>query len=313
MDIQQVAIPVARYRFRFRALSRIALPPFSGSTWRGVFGMALKDSVCVTRQATCHRCLLVRHCSYSYLFETPPPPDTEKMRRYNAAPHPFLIEPHSDVEIRANESFGVDAVLIGKGNDYLPFVVHALRAAGEQGIGRANGRFVLESLALEAGSRWREFYAPGDALEIPDPTLIEAAECPQRVRVVLQTPLRLQRQGRLLDAERFEFPAFFSSILRRLSMLRYFHTDTPLEVDFKGLTRAASGISPTARDLRWFDWNRYSNRQKRALEMGGLLGSFVLEGPGLEPYWPYLVAGEQIHTGKGTVMGLGRYHLEVMA
>ena len=43
--------------------------------------------------------------------------------------------------------------------------------------------------------------------------------------------------------------------------------------------------------------------------MGGLVGEFELSDIGLKPFWPYLWLGQWTHSGKGTVMGLGRYRL----
>ena len=87
----QIKLPLAHYRFRLRAQEPIYLPKYSGSAWRGVFGNSLKKLVCVTREPQCEPCLLYRNCIYSYLFETPPDPEAGKLRKYNAAPHPFVL------------------------------------------------------------------------------------------------------------------------------------------------------------------------------------------------------------------------------
>jgi hypothetical protein len=50
------------------------LPDYSGAAWRGVFGHALKQLVCVTRERNCLDCLLYRSCVYPYIFEAPPDP-----------------------------------------------------------------------------------------------------------------------------------------------------------------------------------------------------------------------------------------------
>ena len=42
-------LPLARYRFKFRAIDTVRLPSYAGSAWRGVFGRSLKKIVCVTR------------------------------------------------------------------------------------------------------------------------------------------------------------------------------------------------------------------------------------------------------------------------
>ena len=55
-----------------------------------------------------------------------------------------------------------------------------------------------------------------------------------------------------------------------------------------------------------------TSRQNAKVPMGGLVGSFGLEGPALARFWPCLWLGEWTHTGKGCSMGLGRYVLEPM-
>lgn len=60
--------------------------------WRGAFGHALKKTVCVVRDTPCAQCLLKHACAFSYVFETPQPANTEKMRKYTAAPHPFVLQ-----------------------------------------------------------------------------------------------------------------------------------------------------------------------------------------------------------------------------
>ncbi|MDS4021042.1 MAG: CRISPR system precrRNA processing endoribonuclease RAMP protein Cas6, partial [Candidatus Competibacter sp.] len=99
--------------------------------------------------------------------------------------------------------------------------------------------------------------------------------------------------------------------LRRISLLTAFHTDDPLETDFVGLTQAARAVELERTRLRWYDWTRYSSCQDALIQMGGLIGEIELDGAGLEPFWPYLWLGQWTHAGKGAVMGLGRYRLEM--
>lgn len=43
------------------------------------------------------------------------------------------------------------------------------------------------------------------------------------------------------------------------------------------------------------------------MQMGGLMGSFRLDGVELDDFWPYLWLGQWTHAGKAATMGLGRY------
>jgi hypothetical protein len=127
---------------------------------------------------------------------------------------------------------------------------------------------------------------------------------------VLETPLRLRAKDHYLNPERFHFGPLFSNLLRRISLLTTFHTDTPLETDFAALAQTARRIEVESMELRWHDWTRYSSRQDTLLKMGGLLGWVTLAGSDLSPFWPYLWLGQWTHAGKGSSMGLGKYRLE---
>jgi len=75
--------------------------------------------------------------------------------------------------------------------------------------------------------------------------------------------------------------ALFSVLMRRISMLQTFHTDQPLQLDFKALSAAAREVEVLNNSLRWQDWSRYSSRQKTPLKMGGLVGEVTLDGASL--------------------------------
>jgi hypothetical protein len=68
-------------------------------------------------------------------------------------------------------------------------------------------------------------------------------------------------------------------------------------------------VRVTATDLRWQDWQRYSNRQGRAMEMGGFVGTVEIAGD-LAPFLPLLRSAEVLHVGKGATFGLGRIAVE---
>jgi hypothetical protein len=309
-------LPVARYRFLFEAATEVALPAFSGSAWRGAFGHALKRAVCITRLPVCADCLLYRSCAYPYVFETPPPLSAAKMRKYPAAPHPFALAVESSPGSRVLEpgtgcQLGVS--LFGRGNRHLPYIVFGLERAAAAGIGKGRGTLRLVAVEQEARlgtGEWNAIYSPPGRLAPLPEEKPEPGPVPAGVTITLHAPLRLKREERLVSPEAFDFGALFSNLLRRISMLTYFHTDTPLETDFAGLVAAAKGVPVTEAALSWQDWTRFSSRQNTAMEMGGLVGSFHIGPCDLEPFWPYLWLGQFTHAGHGTSMGLGRYTIE---
>jgi len=132
--ISQPIIPIKTYRFYFAADGAIRLPDFPGSACRGAFGHALKKTVCVVRNTPCNQCLLKNACAYSYLFETPPSANSEKMRKYTAAPHPFVLQ-FPMTPATSDSTYTLDVILFGHGQRYFPYIIHALQTAGQNGIG----------------------------------------------------------------------------------------------------------------------------------------------------------------------------------
>jgi hypothetical protein len=125
----------------------------------------------------------------------------------------------------------------------------------------------------------------------------------------LETPLRLRIDNHVLNPQTLAFRPLFTTLLRRISLLAcYYGTGTPV-LDFKGLADTAGEVSISDRQLNWFRWERYSSRQDRYVPMDGLVGSIELDLNRAPEVWPYLWAGQWLHLGKGTSMGMGRYRL----
>ena len=313
-----VELPFARYRMQFRAIDPVQLPAFAGSTWRGALGTALKRLVCVTNLPTCAPCALVQSCAYAYLFETAPPRDAEKMRKYPALPHPFILNPPlGSVSLVPGTDYHLELTLIGYGNRHLPYFLLALERAAQRGLGHGRGR--LQWIATERyvggpDETVREIiHQPGRTLVNPPPVVVAAPPEPPKnpIQIEILTPLRLRREGKPIRPEVFRFADLFSSLLRRISMLTYFHSDHPLETDFKALTEAAKNVHLANLQLQWCQWHRFSSRQKKDVPMDGLLGSFTLPTESIGLFWPYLWLGQYVHAGAGASMGQGRYEMKI--
>ncbi len=307
---ESVHLPILQMHFQFQTETPPRLPAFAGSAWRGGFGHALKRAVCVARGTPCPSCLLYRSCAYPYIFETPPPPDAAKMRRYATVPHPYALQIERS---HAGLQYRLGLTLFGRAERYGAYVVHALHQAGQSGMGRDRQAFQLQEVLQASGpdlTAWRSAYRTGQPLELAPAAAPAVPDLPDTLQIRLEAPLRVRRLDRLVTPAEFRFADLFGPLLRRVSMLTYFHTDTPLEVDFAGLSRAAEQVPIHEADLDWMDWTRYSSRQDTTMEMGGIVGRFSLRGRDLESLWPYLWLGQWTHAGKAATMGLGRYRID---
>lgn len=129
------------------------LPPFKGSTFRGVFGWALKEVVCALKRQECPTCLLRRQCLYVRVFEFLPELSPKGLP---PPPHAFVIEPplNSRTHLAAGEPFDFTLLLFGEANENLPYFVYAFEQMGRIGVGRQShgrrARFRLRSVTTPA-------------------------------------------------------------------------------------------------------------------------------------------------------------------
>ncbi len=313
---QLKALEYLPLRLYMRADETLSLPVYKGSTLRGAFGTMFKDTVCVVPHRDCDRCVLRANCAYPYVFETPVPKTSERLRKYPVAPHPFVILPalEDKRQYRAGEMLFFDLTLIGRGIAYLPYFVYTFAQFSERrGLGRDRGRCTLMSVQWqsptgqqipiydEADQVLHDNYTPTSVMDLdydgPKDELLTLA---------FLTPTRLMYEGRLVSD--LQFQILCRTLLRRMSNLMYFHCGTELDVDYRGLIAEAAHVTMAANRLQWYDWKRYSSRQHRQVRAGGVVGQATFRGD-WQPFGPLLQLGEFLHVGKGTSFGLGKYRI----
>ncbi|EQD76969.1 hypothetical protein B1B_01339 [mine drainage metagenome] len=225
------------------------------------------------------------------------------MRRYEHVPHPFTLRFEQAEEVTRGHLI---LTLFGHGTRQLPIFLYAFEQAvcGERGI--AGNHMTLDGVDQVMPEGPVRIYTPGGSLK-PLPLHVPTMpSVPMNVRLVLQTPMRLKREGHRVGVTDFRFADLFGNLLRRISMLTYFHTDTPLETDFRALMDAASAVEIQAQ-LSWREQPRYSRRQGTEMSLGGVVGELEVRDTDLSPFWPYLWLGQWTHAGTAASMGLGHY------
>lgn len=244
------------------------------------------------------------------------------MRKYPFAPHPFVITPPLEEKrtYREGDTLCFELTLIGKSIDFLPYFIYTFDELGRMGIGKGKGKYQLEEVrAIQVGERSKVkdeeamlIYSGKDktlrnnfrVLTVDHIGAFNFSSSTLHLNFI--TPTRLKYDGQL--SPNLEFHILIRNLLRRTSLLSYFHCEKQLDLDFKGLIEEAKGVKVQKGNLRWVDWERYSNRQDTKMKMGGFIGSVTFEGD-LEPFLPFLLLGEHVHVGKGTSFGLGKYQI----
>ncbi|RJQ32076.1 MAG: CRISPR system precrRNA processing endoribonuclease RAMP protein Cas6 [Peptococcaceae bacterium] len=299
--------------------SGLLLPPYKGSTLRGGFASAFQRLVCVKKNYACPNCLLKENCPYHLVFETSPPPGSQVLRNLSSIPRPFILEPPLErrTEYRPGEEVCFKLLLFGRVQNLLPYFIITLEELGRLGMGKGRRPFAVKEIAAEGfdGDQREVVYRGEEKLVRAKELVITAAEIWREEtdnhngeKVVLRflTPTRLFFQSTITSRPHFHI--LVRNLLRRISSLCYFFHGYTWEEDFVGIIKRAEEVRLVKDNTTWFNWERYSSRHERKIELGGLVGEAVYEGP-IGEFRPLLRLGELIHAGKGVVFGLGLYEI----
>jgi hypothetical protein len=307
-----------KYRFLCRFENKASLPFYKGSTFRGAFGLALKNVVCALKREECTQCLLKQKCVYALVFETSEAIQVPEGSRIVSPPHPFVIEPPltTETEFQEGALFDFNFLLFGEVNNSLPYFIYAFDRMGKIGIGKKiNGK--RSRFALEEVRHGKQIVYSDVDQKLKSPDSLEAlsffaiTDYPKssfRFKIILETPLRLKFKNRF-KAE-LPFHVLVRAMLRRASSLLDCYGDGEPLLDYRGLVKRAETVHVVDTNLNWFDWKRYSHRQDKSMLMGGMIGSVIFEGK-VGEYIPLIEFCSKVHLGKQTSFGLGKIKAEM--
>ena len=217
-----------------------------------------------------------------------------------------------------------DLLLVGRAVEYMPYVVYAVSEMAKRGLGANRVPFDLSQVAVvdEYGLAQTIYSGGCQRISVPSQATKALTELIQtrleqlratdllfldELRLNFLTPARIRVDGDLQQALTFEL--LVRNLLRRVSLLAAVHGSGRLDVNYRALIDRASSVRTRASGLHWRDWERYSNRQRIKMSMGGFVGGIEYVGDAIQEFVPLIIAGEILHVGTGTSFGLGRYQL----
>ncbi|MBW1736347.1 MAG: CRISPR system precrRNA processing endoribonuclease RAMP protein Cas6 [Deltaproteobacteria bacterium] len=280
------------------------LPPFLGSAWRGLIGWELKTLICpFGRRPRCQTCTINEHCPYFILMEK-----RSTLPGLLNSPRGYIID--SVLSQETNNICNLCITLFGYCERFLPVLIKSLLKGQKTGLGANRSRYEIVSIdqMLPDGKIMPlEFDMEGLPAGHRTISLREWLQrCPEPSgEIRLSTPLRLRKKGKYLSTP--DWPFFFASLARRLeSLTRIFNGGLPIGKEtWRRLETCFSDPGEIQANLRWHDLGRYSNRQKRHVPMGGIVGHVILKNP--DPWFlQWWQAASIAHVGKGAAMGLGK-------
>ena len=316
MELSEVVghIRLSCIQVALRIERRAQLPPYLGSTLRGVLARCTREVVCGLRHPTCDGCLLVERCAYSVLFETPPDSRLPLWQRRTDWPRPYVIRPPAPREKPwlAGEELAFQVLLFGRAAEYAPFLLEAIRQVPGYGLG--SGRAKVGVVRVEDAAQSLLGLSGPAVLKLPSLSVVNPmAAAPDfegwgSVRLDFETPLRILEKGRRVSD--LSFQSLIRALIGRVCSVVSFHCGTAASLaEYEDLLEQAGKVLTTGTSLRDQSLHRWSNRQQRRIPLDGLTGSAVFTGPPLRDFLGLLWAGQFTHVGKGTVHGLGQYRV----
>jgi len=308
------------FEFVYRAAEHATLPPFKGSTLRGGFGHAFRRVCCTMNNQECRECMLNKACPYAYIFETPMVDGLELDHYADNLPHPFIIEPPESEQttFRPGDEMSCGLVLVGKSVSYIPYFVYTFDQMGRLGLGKGGGRFELTTVYayddLDGSSKTEIYNSKTQVLNgnfkiwnFQDLCRENGSDGSDKIELRITTPLRIIQKGNLMS--QIPFSLFLRNLLRRISLLGRIHCGCEWDLPYRDIiNQGEETVHLVDSRLAWKDWERYSNRQKQKMKMGGVVGTVTYEGD-LAPYLPLIYLGQFTRLGKNTTFGLGRYRV----
>jgi hypothetical protein len=286
------------------------LPRFAGSYLRGTFGHSLKGAFCVMSHRNCDKCMVSDSCGYFQVFESQD--ETKKNDGFFFKPHPYIISPSSKHEFKKGETLEFSITIFGEYIRHLPYFVYSFDLMGKLGFGEKRNKFQLREV--------KDFYSGKSVFDgehltsnhITQTTIQEYAKlvCPLKEEDILHYTLQFETPARFVENKKDVIhltpDILLDSMIRRYKTLHQFYGEfVESDLDLGNLQLAESR-------QRYESWKRYSNRQGRTLEQGGINGSYALSLTELKLAL-FFHCMEVLHVGKSTTFGLGKVRLEKMA
>ncbi|NMB86022.1 MAG: hypothetical protein A4E44_00711 [Methanosaeta sp. PtaB.Bin018] len=315
-----------KFEARIRFTSPAHLPFWSGNALRSGFGARLKGLVCLARGAglrdECPSCTHRDMCVYDYFYNARPPSGAKVLRRQSDPPRPFAFEPPQSGRYDPGDEAVFCFTLFGRGIQYLPYFLLALRDLGESGLGHGyregQGKFILESVdSLGYGARANIF--SGDtvfnrSILLSYRDILKASkEHVGRLTIKFITPAQIKENDRFTAAPSFR--GFMSKLLSRANVLAEFYGSGALysseeALRILGACRPIAITSVATKEI-WEKRYFHKQKQERRPLAPFFTGKITYSGEFSQDMMALLELGSMIHVGKMVTFGNGIYEVEV--
>jgi hypothetical protein len=285
---------ISRASFLVKLSEDLGEDSYLGSAFRGLMGWQIQAIACpfpARQRPMCKKCIVRQQCPSYILME-----DKSPLPGLSDSPRPYILYPKGiDPKTRL---YRLELTLVGDSSRFFPLLVKCMEKGRRIGLGSRRVSYEIQG----------EF---SNHDELKTARLSELLSVPQAedIFVFLSTPLRLRKKGIYLAESDWRF--FLETAARRFEALSVLYGNgKPLGNErWMALSALfANAPLPQEENLKWLDYSRRSNHQRREVPMGGLVGKAFFRNT---PEWvrSWFAAASLLHVGKGAAMGLGKIEI----
>jgi hypothetical protein len=208
-----------------------------------------------------------------------------------------------------DDQFSFNMVLMGKALSQLALIIMSWRRALLRGLGKYEGKGELVRVVLLTDGAEQVVYSEEAPVVVPHVPVMQLPQFSEKQDIHLQflTPLRIQKDKKILGAKDMSAQLLLRNIIRRVSFVSQFHLGGAIDFNAEE-TNSLADLLRDERRLAWLDWSRFSSRQQQKMDLGGVTGHWLLrEVP--RGLMPFIYLGQWLHVGKETSFGLGHYKI----
>ncbi len=244
------------------------------------------------------------------------------LRKQSDVPRPFVFDPPPTGRLAAGSEVAFNFTLFGRGVQYLPYFLLALRNLGESGMSRGYrqgyGGFSLVAVdSIGYGARNNIF--SGDtvfnrAIELSYQEMLKGSvEQRGDLRLRFLTPTQIKEDDRFTATPTFR--GLISRLLFRANALAEFFGsgmlyDNERALSLLGECRAVSTVSANTTEIR-ADRYFHKQRQRKQNLPPFFRGEITYSGEFSRDIMALLELGRLIHVGKMATFGNGLYEIDV--
>jgi CRISPR-associated endoribonuclease Cas6 len=284
-------VPMNTLKFTFEVKEGGTLNEYIGSGIRGYLGRKLKQAVCTVKNTSCSDCFYKSRCAYTQLFEplrSNFTKQSQKLIKQNQIISPLVLSVDPIKTLSKRQSFSFNLSVIGD-------------------FPEKNKKLLVDCFKeLVLFSKNNVIMSLSGVEQVQPLSLLNTD---QALELIIKSPLSIKHKGKVLHHNNFDVPAMLNNLIRRIKTLSIFYGEELCADTEQNWRESIKNVEVAKQHLTQVKWYRYSFAQKKQIPMQGVKGSIILTGIGLVNLLPLLQLGEQLHIGKGSLMGLGQYKL----